>query len=140
MTGNDGDQTPWHHSTPAVLGASVAGVAAIGLIVAAVMFVGRQGSQPTQAPLDFVDPTFTTTSATTITTTMTTRISPPSTTEINPPLTPLSPTTTTSGTSETSPTPTSETPTEEDEEQTTTRRQRGPRTNITRTLYPLPPN
>ncbi|WP_102141266.1 hypothetical protein [Mycobacterium hubeiense] len=124
--------TPWHHSTPAVLGASVAGLAAIALVVAAVMFVGRQNNQPTPAPTDFVDPTFTTTSTTETTTPTITRTSPSSTTDIYAP-TELPPTTTTTTS------PTSETPTEEDEE-TTTRTRSRPRTNVTRTLYPQPPN
>jgi hypothetical protein len=139
----DDDQSPWYDRTPAVIGASVAGLAVIGILIAAVTFVSRQSSEPDQAPLNFVPPSFSATatrSSSTPTTTETiTSTSPPVTTDINGP----SSTTSSSGTSssiDTSPgtawtkpyTP----PSGDQSSPTTTRR--GPRTNVTRTLYPQP--
>lgn len=137
--------TPWYNRTPNVIGASAAGIAVIGILVAAVSFVAGQASEPTQAPLNFVEPSFTATatrSSSGPTTTETiTSTSPPVTTDIN------GPSSTPSSTSETS---SSETPSTtrtawtapppgwgEDESAPSTTR-RGPRTNVTRTLYPQP--
>ena len=139
----DDDQSPWYDRTPAVIGASVAGLAVIGILIAAVTFVSRQSNEPDQPPLNFVPPSFSATatrSSSTPTTTETiTSTSPPVTTDINGP----SSTTSSSGTSsssDTSPgtawtkpyTP----PSGAESSPTTTRR--GPRTNVTRTLYPQP--
>jgi hypothetical protein len=139
----DDDQSPWYDRTPAVIGASVAGLAVIGILIAAVTFVSRQSNEPDQPPLNFVPPSFSATatrSSSTPTTTETiTSTSPPVTTDINGP----SSTTSSSGTSsstDTSPgtawtkpyTP----PSGNESSPTTTRR--GPRTNVTRTLYPQP--
>lgn len=138
--------TPWYDRTPNVIGASVAGVAVIGILIAAVTFVAGQVSEPTQAPLNFVEPSFTATatrSSSGPTTTETiTSTSPPVTTDINGPSS-----TTPSSSSDTS---SSETPSTtrtawtapppgwgEDESAPSTTR-RGPRTNVTRTLYPQP--
>lgn len=97
MTGGHGDEqhpeedahAPWHHSTAKVLGASVAGVAAIALTVGGVMFVSRQAEQTPQAPLNFVEPSFSRTSDTASsapsTTSPTARPSPPQTTDIDLP-------------------------------------------------------
>lgn len=97
MTGSHGDEpqpegdahAPWHHSTAKVLGASVAGVAAIGLIVGGVMFVSREAEKTPQAPLNFVEPSFSQTSDTASsapsTTSPTARPSPPQTTDIDLP-------------------------------------------------------
>ena len=145
---NDDEQSPapapWYNRTPNVIGASVAGIAAMGIVIAAVSFVARQFDEPTQAPLNFVDPTFTATashSSTSTTTATITSTSPPVTTDIN------GPSTTTSSSSDT---PSSDTPSTtrtawtapppgwgEDESAPSTTR-RGPRTNVTRTLYPQP--
>jgi hypothetical protein len=139
----DDDQSPWYDRTPAVIGASVAGLAVIGILIAAVTFVSRQSNEPDQPPLNFVPPSFSATatrSSSTPTTTETiTSTSPPVTTDINGP----SSTTSSSGTSsstDTSPgtawtkpyTP----PSGNESSPTTTRRL--PRTNVTRTLYPQP--
>jgi hypothetical protein len=139
----DDDLSPWYDRTPAVIGASVAGLAVIGILIAAVTFVSRQSNEPDQAPANFVPPSFSATgtrSSSTPTTTETiTSTSPPVTTDINGP----SSTTSSSGTSsstDTSPgtawtkpyTP----PSGNESSPTTTRR--GPRTNVTRTLYPQP--
>lgn len=151
MTGRDPDDyddeqspTPWYNRTPNVIGASVAGLAVIGILIAAVTFVSRQFSEPEQAPLNFVDPSFSATatgSSSTPTTTGTiTSTSPPVTTDINGP----SSTTSSSDTSSTDTTSTTRTawtqpytpPSGEQSEPSTTRR--GPRTNVTRTLYPQP--
>ena len=151
MAGEDPDdhddessETPWYNRTPNVIGASVAGIAAIGIIIAAVSFVVGQFDEPTQAPLNFVDPTFTATasnSSTTTTTATITSTSPPVTTDMD------GPSSTTPSSSDTSSTETSSgpntawtrpytPPSGEESAPSTTRR--GPRTNVTRTLYPQP--
>jgi hypothetical protein len=140
----DDEQTPWYNRTPAVIGASVAGLAVIGILIAAVTFVSSQFNDPEQPPLNFVDPSFSATatrSLSTPTTTATiTSTSPPVTTDIDGP----SSTTSSSDTSSTDTTGTTRTawtqpytpPSGEESEPSTTRR--GPRTNVTRTLYPQP--
>ncbi|MGV0592319.1 hypothetical protein [Mycolicibacterium porcinum] len=154
MTGDDDDQgqpeAPWHHSTPAVAGASAAALAVIGLVVwAAIALTGSGG--PEDAPIDFVPPTFTSTTVKTTksTTTRTTSSRLPITTEYGIPgesdtsTTSPSETSGTSTTSETSPTSTTTTTTTTESssagygEYPTTTRHR-PRTNVTRTLYPPP--
>ncbi len=47
---------PWHNRTSTLLGASVAAVAAIAIIVASIGYVARQFSEPTQAPINYVEP------------------------------------------------------------------------------------
>jgi hypothetical protein len=140
--GGDEPSPPWHNSPRAVIGASAAAIAVIGVLVAAVMFVSG-GDDPIDAPVNFVDPSFSETaaasSATTTTPTITTT-QKVSTTEINAPPGPS----TTSGTSDTSsstesgsvPTFTRPRP-RQDEENTggPTSRTR-PRLNVTRTLGP----
>lgn len=134
----DPSSIPWHNRTPAVLGASVLGIVAVGILVMAVTYVSRQFSEPTQAPIYYVEPSYSATapgtSTSTPTTTQTiTSTSPPITSDINP-----GPPTSTSDTSD-SETSTPETTADEDDDETrrpTTRRT--PRTNITRTLYPRP--
>jgi hypothetical protein len=135
---------PWYNRTPAVLGASVAGLAVIGILIAAVTFVSGQSNEPGNAPLNFVEPSFSATatgSSSTPTTTGTiTSTSPPVTTDINGP---SSTTSSSSDTSSSTDTPTRTawtkpyTPPSGDESAPTTTR-RGPRTNVTRTLYPQP--
>lgn len=130
---------PWHNRTSTVLGASVAGLAAIALLVTSISFVTRQFSEPTQAPINYVEPFSSTErgSSTPTTTGTITSTRPPVTTDINPDLAPP----------ETEP---SESPGESpnfrpprtreddaDESETRTTRNR-PRTNVTRTLYPAP--
>jgi cytoskeletal protein RodZ len=144
----DDEQTPspapWYNRTPAVIGASVAGLAVIGILIAAVTFVSGQFNEPEQAPLNFVEPSFSATatrSSSTPTTTATiTSTSPPVTTDID------APTSTTSSSSDTSSSTDTSTRTawtkpppgwREDESAPSTTR-RGPRTNVTRTLYPQP--
>jgi cytoskeletal protein RodZ len=140
----DDDQSPWYNRTPAVIGASVAGLAVIGILIAAVTFVSGQFNEPDQAPLNFVPPSFSATatrSSSTPTTTATiTSTSPPVTTDID------GPSSTTSSSSDTSTSTESTTrtawtkpytPPSGDESSPTTT-QRGPRTNVTRTLYPQP--
>jgi hypothetical protein len=148
MAGEESDdygdeETPWYNRTPNVIGASVAGIAAIAIIIAAVTFVSRQFNEPEQAPLNFVTPSFSASashSSTTTTTATITSTSPPVTTDINGP----SSTTSSSDTSSTDTTSTTHTawtqpytpPSGEESAPSTTRR--GPRTNVTRTLYPQP--
>ncbi len=47
--------TPWHNSTLAVVGASAAGIAVIGVLVGAVMFMSG-GDEPVDAPLQLRRP------------------------------------------------------------------------------------
>jgi hypothetical protein len=150
MTGPDRDDyddeespTPWYNRTPNVIGASVAGLAVIGILIAAVTFVARQFDEPAQAPQNFVDPTFSATatqsSATPTTTATITSTSPPVTTDIDAPSSTTSSSTDTSSSSSgpsTSTRITQSRPTHDESEPSTTRR--GPRTNVTRTLYPQP--
>lgn len=134
----DDEQTPWYNRTPAVVGASVVGLAVIAILIAAVTFVSRQFSEPTEAPLNYVEPTFSATatgSSSTPTTTATiTSTSPPVTTDINAPSSTTSSPDTSS--SDTSTRVTQSRPTNDESTPRTTRR--GPRTNVTRTLYPQP--
>lgn len=154
VTGDDDEQgqpeAPWHHSTPAVAGASVAALAVIGLVLWAAIALTSSGG-PEDAPIDFVPPTYTSTSVKTSksTTTRTTTSQLPVTTEFGVPgesdTTTTSPSETsgTSTTSETSPTSTTTTTTTTESssagygEYPTTTHHR-PRTNVTRTLYPPP--
>jgi hypothetical protein len=146
--GGEPSELPWHNSTRAVVGASAAGIAVIGVLVAAVVFM--TGGQGSQSPADFVDPSFSETaagSASSATTTTATITSTPkvSTTEINAPPPPP----TTSGSSDTSTsgseTSGSSTPaftrpprTREADEGADGPTSRRPRFNITRTLGPGP--
>ena len=145
--GGDEPSEPWHNSTRAVVGASAAGIAVIGVLIAAVMFMSG-GDEPTDAPLNFVDPSFSETaagSASSATTTTPTITSTPqlSTTEINgppgPPTTSGSSETTSSSSSESSSsapfTPPRQREADENPGGPTSRR---PRFNITRTLGPGP--
>ena len=136
---------PWHNRTAAVVGASVAGIAVIGLLIMAGTFVARQFNQPDQAPLNFVEPSLSasaTHSSSTPTTTATiTSTSPPVTTDIDGPssTTSSSSSSDTSGTNTTSTTHTAwtkpYTPSSGSESAPTTT-QRGPRFNVTRTASP----
>jgi cytoskeletal protein RodZ len=138
---------PWYNRTPAVIGASVVGLAAIGILIAAVTFVSRQSNEPEQAPLNYVEPSFSATatgSSSTPTTTATIiSTSPPVTTDIDGPSSTTSSSDTSSSSSTDTSTPTRTawtkpyTPPSGDESAPTTTR-RGPRTNVTRTLYPQP--
>jgi hypothetical protein len=128
--------TPWHNRTPAVLGASVLGIAVVGILVVAVTFVSRQFSGPPEAPLNFVEPTFSATATGTSSPTTTetiTSTSPPVTTDINPPSAPPTSSPDTSRSETSGPETTAR---EDDEESTPRTTRRGPRTNVTRTLYP----
>lgn len=139
----DDEQTPWYNRTPAVIGASVAGLAVIGILIAAVTFVSGQFSEPEQAPLNFVEPSFSATatrSLSTPTTTATiTSTSPPVTTDINgPSSTTSSSSDTSSGTDTSTRTAWTRPYTPPSGEESTPTTRRGPRTNVTRTLYPQP--
>jgi hypothetical protein len=149
MAGQDPDDhdeqtsssSPWYNRTPAVVGASVAGVAAIGILITAVTYVSGQFNEPVQAPLNFVEPSFsaTATESSTPTTTATiTSTSPPVTTDINGPTStpPSSSDTSSSSEPSTSTRVTQSRPSNDESVPRTTRR--GPRTNVTRTLYPQP--
>ena len=137
---------PWHNRTSAVLGASVAAVAAIAIVVTSISYVSRQFSEPEQAPINYVEPAFSDTDTTqsstsTLTTTATvTSTSPPVTSDINPDLTP--PSTTDSSEPSSSRDPAFRPPRtreeEPDDESTTRTTRKRPRTNVTRTLYPEP--
>jgi hypothetical protein len=142
----DDEQSPWYNRTPNVIGASVAGLAIIAILFAAVTFVARQFNEPGQAPLNFVDPSFSATagnSATPTTTATITSTSPPVTTDINGPSSTTSSSDTSGGSTTDTPSTTHTawtqpyTPPSGDESAPTTTR-RAPRTNVTRTLYPQP--
>ena len=125
-----------------VLGYVVMALAVIGILVLAITYMSRQFGEPEQAPLNFVEPTFSATSprSGTATTTQTiTSTSPPQTTEIGGPLDPsTTPSTTSTSPSTTSSSETtSEAPTVEQDEESTERTTRRPRTNVTRTLNPF---
>lgn len=132
---------PWHNSTPAVVGASLVGLAVIAVVLGVISLVTGPSEPPADAPFHFVEPAFSATASrtptsaptTTATITSTTALS---TTEINAPLAPP----TTSGTSESSEPSTSPSLEEDDDEDEPTTRapRRTPRTNITRTLLPRP--
>jgi hypothetical protein len=134
--------TPWHNRTSAVVGASVLGLAVIAILVLAGTYVARQFGETEQAPLYYVEPSFSATSSGTSTTPTTTTQTitstvPPVTSDINPS---SGPPTSSSDTSS-SETPSPETSAEEDEDDEESRlptTRRTPRTNITRTLYPRP--
>ncbi len=133
---------PWHNRTSTLLGASIAAIALIAVLITSASWVSRQFNEPEQAPLNFVDPSFSTTEATSETPTTTgtiTSTSPPMTTDINPESTP--PTTSgseTSGSETPGVPPSTRAPrTRDDDTDTSTTRKR-PRTNVTRTLYPVP--
>ena len=124
------------------------GIAVIGILIAAVTFVSRQFNEPEQAPLDFVEPSFSATatgSSSTPTTTATiTSTSPPVTTDIDPPPSTTlvlrhveQPTSDSTSRSDAS-TSTRITRATDDDESTPRTTRRGPRTNVTRTLYPPP--
>lgn len=112
-------------------------LAAIAILIASASWVSRQFGEPQQAPLNFVDPSFspsiTRSSSTSVTTGTITSTSPPVTTDIN-----AESTTPSSSASDTPSPPVSTRPprTREDDGVTTTRKR--PRTNVTRTLYPAP--
>jgi hypothetical protein len=139
---------PWHNRPSALLGASVAALVVIAILVASVSWLTSRSDRPQQAPLDFVEPSFsaTTTQPATPTTTATiTSTSPPATTDIDPGST--TPSSTSGSPAPTSLTPPTSPPTtysprtredngEDDSTPTSTRRR--PRLNQTRTLYPLP--
>jgi hypothetical protein len=142
------DEEPaWHERTSTLVGASVAAVAAIGLLWLVIAYASNAFTDPAPAPQYYPEPSAsksnapTTTSGSTETITST---SPPVTTDINP-----GDTTTTSGTSpssSSSPSSSIETTTSFDPSnlprtKTSTGYDDGhrrPRFNETRTLYPRP--
>lgn len=145
MTGDDDDrdghdsaEPPWHESTSKLLGASVAGLAAIALVVWGVTAVSRD--EPDNTPAEFVDSTFSSSSTSDSTTSTTSTITTTrsiQTTEINPgdpALTPPPPTSAPESPNTRSRAP--RTRESEDDESTSTRRR--PRLNETRSLYPGP--
>ena len=135
---------PWHNRTSAVIGASLAGLAAIGILVVSINYVVREVNQPVQAPINYVGPANTSTASRSSTSTATATAtiistSPPVTTDINPDLTPSS-TPESSESSSRNPNsrpPRTREPDEDDATTTRTTRNR-PRTNVTRTLNPVP--
>ena len=109
-----------------------------GARIAIAVAMTQQYNEPEQAPLYFVEPTFsaTATGTSTTTTQTITSTSPPQTTDINGPTTSSSSDT---SSSETSSSETARRTVEEDDDPTTRRSpRRTPRTNVTRTLNPYP--
>lgn len=144
--GDDEPSEPWHNSTRAVVGASAAGVAVIGVLAAAVMFVSGGQDEP-GGPINFVDPSFSQTaaeSASSATTTTPTITSTPkvSTTEINglpaPPTTSGSSDTSSSGSESSSSAPFTRPRQRQQDDNPGGPTSRRPRFNITRTLGPGP--
>ena len=151
MAAHDDDRgqapAPWHHSTANVVGASVAALAVIGLVIWGISaMVGTD--QPQDAPINFVNPSYaSTTSARSTTSTVTTTRTPITSEVMGPPEnsgSETSPSDTTSETTDTSTTTTStwtshELPTTRthasESDDTATSRNR-PRQNVTRTVYP----
>jgi hypothetical protein len=131
---------PWHNRTPALLGVSVLALAVIGLLIVVATAVAGQFGEPEEAPLDFVEPTYSATatqSAPTPTTTQTiTSTRPPETTDINGP--PTSSSSSTTSSSETSTDDTTARRDSENDDRPSRTTRRGPRTNVTRTLNPYP--
>jgi negative regulator of sigma E activity len=130
-------EQPWHNRTPAVLGASALGLVVIAILVLAVSYLIRQFSEPEQAPLNFVDPTFSATqtestseAATTTATATTTSV--PQTTDLPPGPPP-------SSSSETSSSETTSRRNSDDENDGTSTTRNRPRTNVTRTVQPFTP-
>lgn len=150
MTAEDDDRAPeqpWHHSTPVVAGASVVALGLIALLVWAVVSLTSGANSPQEAPTQFVDPTFASSTppmSTTTTTATITTTGPVVTSEIMGP----SDTATTSGSgtssssdpSSTGPSTTGELPTTRTHAGDTSTSHPRVRTNVTRTLYPLPGN
>ncbi|GAA2541758.1 hypothetical protein GCM10010409_15720 [Mycolicibacterium diernhoferi] len=128
----------WHERTPTLLAASVAALAAIGLIVWLTMVVVRQAGSTEPAPLEYVTPFADTSSSSATTTTATTSVStttrPVETTDISEVIDPSASSTTSSTTTRTR----TSTTRAEDAEETTTTTKRRARQNETRTLYPAP--
>ena len=138
---DDPQERPWHERTSTVVGASVAGLAVIGILFLLVSYIG-QDDAPDQAPQYFIDePSGSTSrvssSSATTTTETVTSTSPPVTTDINP----GDETTTSSSDTSTTELPTTDAPatrpTRTTDDGPSTSRSR-PRLNETRTLYPRP--
>ena len=132
---------PWHNRTSTLLGASALALALIGLLIVVAMAVARQFSEPAEAPLDFVEPTFSATAtqpaATAPTTTQTiTSTSPPQTTDIDG--APTTSTSTTSSSETTSDETTARRDGDDNDDRPSRTTRRGPRTNVTRTFNPYP--
>lgn len=128
-------QIPWHNRTSTVLGVSLAGLAAIAVLVTSANYVARQFNEPEPAPVNYVGPTSSTTgtSSTPTTTSTITSTKPPITSDINP-----NPTPTGTGSSTASGrNPNSRPPrTREDDGSPAQTPRNRPRTSVTRTLNP----
>lgn len=134
----DAPPEPWHNRTSTLLGASAAGLAAIALLIGAILYVTRQANEPQQPP-NLLEPSYSTTRSgpTTSTTTATiTSTSPPQTSDINPETTTPSSESSSVTTITTRPPRTRDR--SSDSETTTTTSRNRPRTNVTRTLTPVP--
>jgi cytoskeletal protein RodZ len=135
---DDPDGRPWHERTSTVVGASVAGLAVIGILFLLISYIARDVNAPDQAPQYYLDEPsgssrVTSSSSTTTTTETVTSTSPPVTTDINPG---DETTTSSSDTTSTIPPTTRRTTTTDDGGASTSRSR--PRLNETRTLYPRP--
>jgi cytoskeletal protein RodZ len=137
--GQDPAEPPWHESTSKLLGASVAGLAAIALVVWGVTALSRE--EPDNTPADFVDSTYSsvpTSDSTTSTTSTITTTRSIQTTEINPVDPALTPPPTSTSAPESSSTRSRAPRTRETEDEDATTTRSRPRLNQTRTLYPGP--
>jgi cytoskeletal protein RodZ len=132
----------WHERTPTLLAASVAALAAIGLIVWLTMFVVRQVDTTEPAPTEYMTPfddssssAAPTTGSTTSTITST---KPVETTDISDVIGPPSSSSSSSPSRTRTRTSTERARPGDDEEDETTTTRRRARQNETRTLYPRP--
>ncbi|MCV7044617.1 hypothetical protein H7J08_08015 [Mycobacterium frederiksbergense] len=130
----------WHERTPTLLAASVAALAAIGLVVWLTMFVVRQAGGTEPAPLEYVTPFSDSSSSATITTTTgtTSPTRPVETTDISDVIGPSSSSETSSSSERPTRTPRSRANDDDDDDDETTTTRRRARQNETRTLYPRP--
>ncbi len=134
---------PWHDRTSALVGVSVAALAAIAVVVASVTFAVRQTGEPERAPITYVEPSGSSADPSSTATTPTATTTPPiSTTDIG---TGTATTTGSDTSSSTTSAPTMTTSTHrpsadesDGSDASTTSSHRRPRYNKTRTLYPRP--
>lgn len=86
-------RAPWHNRTSTVLGVSLAGLAALAILVISINHVTRQFTEPEQAPINYLEPTSSASDTRSPTTTATETITStraPITSDIDPGLIPSS--------------------------------------------------
>lgn len=127
-------RVPWHNRTSTVLGASVAGLAAIVIVFTSATYLVRQFDEPERAPINYVGPSAPTgTSSKPAAPSTITSTRPPITSDINPDPTP--PGTGSAEVSSRNPNYRAPRTREDDSSEAQTTRSR-PRTSVPRTLNP----